>query len=128
MVSQTRWVIERMLEYMYMLRKWWMGIIRQRGIRSPEYYGSFSEESSEYLRPALVRGCEVRGREGREGRELFRDDRIGSNRAAVDRLGTLPPACDSGCLGVRSGSGLRVSSKLGWKLSEDNRRELGDVV
>ena len=94
-------------------------------IRSPEYYGSFSDESSEYLRPVLVRGCEERGR---EGRELFRDDRIGSNRAAVDRLETLPPACDSGCLGVRSGSGLRVSSKFAWKLSDDNRRELGEVV
>ena len=95
-------------------------------IHGPEYYGLFSGGSSECLRPVLVLGCEERGR---EGRELFRDDRIGSNRAAIDRLGTLPPpACDSGCLVVRSGSGLRVSSRFGRKLSDDNRRESGGVV
>jgi hypothetical protein len=94
-------------------------------IRGPEYYGSFSGGSSECLRPVFAWGCEERGR---EGRELFRDDRIGSNRATIDRLGTLPPACDSGCLGVRSGSGLRVSSRFEKRLSDDNRRESGDVV
>ena len=65
--------------------------IRGGGVRvipGPEYYGSFSGGSSECLRPVLARGC---GGWGREGRELFREDRIGSNRATVGRLETLPP-------------------------------------
>lgn len=99
-------------------RKGGMGLIR-----SPEYYGSFRGGSSECLRPALVWECEGRGR---EGRELFRDERIGSNRAVVDRLWTLPPACDSSCLKIRSGSGLLVSSKLAKRLSDDNRLESVD--
>lgn len=95
-------------------------------IRSPEYYGSSSCGSSEYLRPVLVRGGGERGRG--MGRELFRNDRIGSNRAVDDRVGTLPPTCSSGSLGVCSGSGLRASSKFGKKLSADNRLEFGEVV
>jgi hypothetical protein len=92
---------------------------RMGRIGSPEYYGSSSRGSSEYLRPVLVRGGGERGRG--MGRELFRDDRTGSNRAVDDRVGTLPPVCSSG-------SGLRVSSKVGKKLSADNRLELGEVV
>lgn len=109
--------------------RWWVGgENEERGsIRSPEYYGLFSGVSSECLRPVLVRVCGERGMEGREGRELFLDDRIGSNRAVADRLETLPPVCNSDCLGIRSGSGLRATSKFG-KPSDDIRRGLGDVV